>query len=146
MAVMPSHDRREFLQSSVGAAAGLAAGSLLAKGEGASGAHPNVLIIQTDQQSVWTLGAYGSTFVKTPHIDGMAKAGVVLDNYITNSGVCTPSRGCLLSGLYPHVNGAYKNNLPLKAEVATFATVMRDAGYRTGYAGKWHLAGPPKPG
>ena len=146
MAVMPSHDRREFLQSSVGAAAGLAAGSLLAKGEGASGAHPNVLIIQTDQQSAWTLGAYGSTFVKTPHIDGMAKAGVVLDNYITNSGVCTPSRGCLLSGLYPHVNGAYKNNLPLKAEVATFATVMRDAGYRTGYAGKWHLAGTPKPG
>ncbi len=140
---MSTQNRRAFMQSSLGAAAALSLSPLSA---GGGPAHPNVLIIQTDQQALWTLGAYGSTFVQTPHLDGMAKDGVVLDNYITNSGVCTPSRGCLLSGQYPHVNGAYKNNLPLKGDVATFATVMRAAGYRTGYGGKWHLDGTPKPG
>ena len=105
-----------------------------------------MLVIQTDQQSAWTLGAYGGTIIPTPHIDGLGKQGVVLENFLTNSAVCTPSRGCLVSGLYPHVNGSIKNNDPLKPGTATFASVLKAAGYRTGYAGKWHLAGRPKPG
>jgi len=146
MGTMSHRDRRQFLQSSLGAAAGLAAAPLFTNDAGAPPTHPNVLIVQTDQQSAWTLGAYGGTLVKTPHVDSLAASGVTFDHYLTNSGVCTPSRGCLMSGLYPHVNGSIKNNLPMKADAATFATVMRDAGYRTGYAGKWHLNGTPKPG
>lgn len=109
-------------------------------------AKPNVLIIQTDQQSLWTLGCYGGTLIDTPNIDRLAKEGAMLTNFFTNSAVCTPSRGCFVTGRYPHCNGAFRNDMPLHAEEKTFAHVLRDNGYNTGYAGKWHLNGPDSPG
>ncbi|NQU20140.1 MAG: sulfatase-like hydrolase/transferase [Candidatus Nealsonbacteria bacterium] len=133
--------RRGFLQSA--AAATLAAPALGAAG---SDARPNLLIIQTDQQSSWTLGAYGGTLVGTPHIDRIGREGAVLEQFFTNSAVCTPSRGCMITGRYPHSHGAYRNNLELGRDEVTLAELLRRGGYRTGYAGKWHLDGPPKPG
>lgn len=107
---------------------------------------PNLLIIHTDQQSWWTLGCYGGTVVETPHIDRLAKDGALCTNFFTNSAVCTPSRGCFLTGRYPTSNGAYINNIPLNRDEVTFAEVLRRDGYRTGYVGKWHLDGDPRPG
>ncbi|MFT3765679.1 MAG: sulfatase-like hydrolase/transferase [Minicystis sp.] len=104
-------------------------------------AAPNLLIIHTDQQCRWTLGSYGGTLVKTPFIDTIARQGVVLDNFFTNGATCTPSRGCLLTGRYPHQHGAYRNNEPIKGNAVTLAHSLRAAGYKTGYAGKWHLTG-----
>ncbi|MDD2441787.1 MAG: sulfatase-like hydrolase/transferase [Eubacteriales bacterium] len=102
---------------------------------------PNILMILTDQQSCWTLGAYGGTLVQTPHIDRIAAEGARLDNYFTNSAVCTPSRGCLLTGRYPHGHGAFLNDVPLGADEVTLAHILRDHQYETGYIGKWHLDG-----
>lgn len=110
------------------------------------GKKPNVLIIHTDQQSTWTLGCYGGTLVDTPHIDSLANEGVLLKNFITPAAVCTPSRGCLVTGRYPHFHGAYKNNVPLNQDSITFADILKDQGYDTGYVGKWHLDGDPNPG
>lgn len=107
---------------------------------------PNVLLMHTDQQSAWTLSCYGDGLVPTPHIDRLASEGAQLDQFFTNSAVCTPSRGCMLTGRYPHCHGAYRNNIPLNRDEITFAHVLRDAGYETGYAGKWHLDGTPRPG
>ncbi len=107
---------------------------------------PNLLVIHTDQQSWWTLGAYGGTLVSTPHIDCLASEGVRFANFFANSAVCTPSRGCLLTGRYPHCHGAYTNNIPLNRDEITFAHSLRDNGYDTGYAGKWHLDGDRRPG
>ncbi len=107
---------------------------------------PNVLIIHTDQQSSWSLGCYGGTLLETPHVDRIAEEGVRFDQFFTNSAVCTPSRGCFMTGRYPHSNGAYRNNLPLNRDEITFAEVLRQNGYRTGYVGKWHLDGDPRPG
>ena len=109
-------------------------------------ARPNLLVIHTDQQSSWTLGAYGGTLIETPNIDRIAGEGAVLTNFFTNSAVCTPSRGCLLTGRYPHAHGAYTNNIPLNTDEITFAQVLREHGYDTGYAGKWHLDGKRRPG
>jgi len=102
---------------------------------------PNLLVIQTDQQSRWTLGAYGGTLVETPNIDRLAREGVRFENFFTNSAVCTPSRGCLVSSLYPHHHGAYHNDIELRRDVVTIAHILDRAGYETGYVGKWHLDG-----
>jgi len=107
---------------------------------------PNLLIIHTDQQSCWTLGACGGELVGSPHIDRIGAEGAVFDNFFTNSALCTPSRGCMLTGRYPNCHGAWENNLPLNDDEVTLAEVLAAAGYETGYAGKWHLGGEPRPG
>ena len=107
---------------------------------------PNLLVIHTDQQSCWSVSCYGGTLVETPHIDSLAEEGAILTNFLANSAVCTPSRGCLVTGRYPHSHGAFINNIPLNRDEITFAQVLLDRGYDTGYAGKWHLDGTPKPG
>jgi len=107
---------------------------------------PNLLIIHTDQQSAWTVSAYGQPLVETPNIDRIGREGARFEGFFTNSAVCTPSRGCLLTGRYPHAHGAYRNNIPLGRDQITLAHVLQGAGYETGYAGKWHLDGPPRPG
>ena len=106
----------------------------------------NLLVIHTDQQSCWSLSAYGGTLVSTPHIDSLADEGAIFTNFFTNSAVCTPSRGCFVTGRYPHAHGAYRNNISLNRDEVTFAQVLMYNGYDTGYAGKWHLDGTPRPG
>jgi arylsulfatase A-like enzyme len=107
---------------------------------------PNLFIIHTDEQSWWTLGCYGGRMGATPNLDRLAANGAVFHNVFTNSAVCTPSRGCLVTGRYPESHGAYTNNVPLNRDEITFAEVLKRHGYRTGYAGKWHLDGTPRPG
>lgn len=107
---------------------------------------PNLLVIHTDEQSCWTLSAYGGTLIHTPHIDSLADEGAILTNFMVNVAVCTPSRGVFLTGRYEHVHGAYRNNIPLDRDEITFAQALKDRGYETGYAGKWHLDGTPRPG
>lgn len=84
---------------------------------------PNLLIIHTDQLSWWALGCYGGRVVETPNIDRLAAEGARLTNFFTNSAVCTPSRGCFLTGRYPHCHGAYRNNIALNRDEITFARI-----------------------
>ena len=148
--------RRDFL-----AAVGAVAGATALRGQQqrptpSSAGLPNVLILHTDQLSSWALSSYaprlratpnyGKTLVETPHIDRIGRDGAVLTNFFTNSAVCTPSRGCLFTGRYPHSHGAYVNNVELNRDEVTLAHVLKRHGYQTGYSGKWHLDGPPKPG
>jgi len=117
---------------------------------------PNLLIIHTDQLSCWAVSIYakqrtetanyGKVLVKTPNIDSLAQEGAIFYNFFTNSAVCTPSRGCLVTGRYPHSHGAYRNNIEMNRDEVTIAHILQRVGYETGYAGKWHLDGPPKPG
>ncbi len=104
---------------------------------------PNLLVIFTDQQNRWTLGTYGGTLVETPHLDRLAEGGVRFDNFMANSAVCTPSRGCFMTGRYPHCHGAYHNDIELNRDEQTLARVLQGAGHVTGYVGKWHLDGNP---
>jgi len=139
--------RREFIKVGAATVAGLGAlESGMISAEVSSERPPNLLIIHTDQQSSWTLGIYGGTLIDTPRIDTIGREGAVFSNFFTNSAVCTPSRGCFLTGRYPHAHGAYKNNIELNRDEMTLARVLQQNGYETGYAGKWHLDGTPKPG
>lgn len=109
----------------------------------------NLLILHTDQQSQWTVGAYGMDELRgpltTPNLDALAEDGILFTNFFTNSGVCSPSRALMMTGCYATRNGVYRNNMVM-SDIPTLATHLNEAGYLTGYAGKWHLSGNPKPG
>ncbi|WP_135547574.1 sulfatase-like hydrolase/transferase [Paenibacillus cymbidii] len=107
---------------------------------------PNLLLVMVDQLSGWALSRYGSTCVDTPHIDAIGREGATFRQFFTNSALCTPSRGCFMTGRYPHAHGAYANGLRLGDDEVTLAHLLARAGYDTGYIGKWHLAGEPRPG
>ena len=105
----------------------------------------NLLIIQTDEHHFSTLGCYGGTIVKTPHIDWIAENGALCTSFYATTPVCSPSRASLVSGLYPQKTPVTTNNIPLDDSIVTFAELLKRRGYATGYAGKWHLDGNGKP-
>ncbi|MEZ4697292.1 MAG: sulfatase [Rhodothermales bacterium] len=116
-------------------------------------ATPNVLLIVIDDLGWTDVGAYGSSFYRTPAIDGLAQQGIRLTQFYSASPVCSPTRASLMTGRSParlqitnwiggEQNGLlqqaeYRRELPLSER--TIGEVFRDAGYRTGYVGKWHL-------
>jgi len=107
---------------------------------------PNVLFIMSDDHTSQAIGAYGSRLAAldpTPVIDTLAKEGMLFENcYVTNS-ICTPSRACIITGQYSHINGVYTLNERVLPENQTLAIEMRKAGYDTAMVGKWHLKEEP---
>ncbi len=102
----------------------------------------NVVIIYTDQQSLWTVSAYGmQNFLLTPNIDKIAEEWLACEHFYTNANPCTPSRGTFLTGLYPSSHGAFHNNKRIDQTKKTFAHILQENGYKTGYIGKYHLDG-----
>jgi arylsulfatase A-like enzyme len=103
--------------------------------------HPSVIVILTDQQRWDTTGVHGNPADVTPEFDRMARAGTHLEHAITPQPVCAPARAALQTGCWPTTTGVHRNGLPLPDDVPTLAGAFADAGYATGYIGKWHLAG-----
>lgn len=105
---------------------------------------PNILLILPDQMRASAMGCDGNAQVRTPHMDRLAAEGVLFKRTYANVPVCCPARAILMTGTYPHVNGMVANDLRLREEHITIAEILRDAGYRTGFIGKWHLDGGPR--
>lgn len=103
-------------------------------------ASPNVIVFFTDQQRWDTTGAHDNPLGLTPNFDRMAAQGTHVYNSFTCQPVCGPARSCLQTGLYATASGCFKNGVPLPGNVKTLAAYFKEAGYRTGYIGKWHLA------
>ena len=103
---------------------------------------PNLLFVFSDQQTYDMLGCYGNEQIKSPNIDKFAEEGLLFNHCFSNSPTCTPYRGMLMSGKHALHNGCFTNDRPLiPGHGKKFAEVLRDAGYYTGYVGKWHLLG-----
>lgn len=103
---------------------------------------PNLVYVFSDQQSWDMLGCYGNKDLITPHFDRLADEGVRFNYCISNYPLCTPYRGLLMSSQHPLRTGAMQNDLQmLPGNGKYFGEVLRDAGYHTGYYGKWHLYG-----
>lgn len=108
---------------------------------------PNVILIMADDLGYGDLSCYGSTRIRTPVLDGLAKEGVRLTNFYAGATICTPSRMALLTGCYPPRMGwrggvmGYKMamNTGLAPEARTVAELFKDDEYHTGLCGKWHL-------
>ncbi len=105
---------------------------------------PNLLFVFADQMRGTAMGCAGNAQVRTPNMDGLASEGTRFARACANCPVCTPSRGTILTGRYPLSHRATANDLPLPEDELTIAEVLRGAGYRTGYVGKWHLNGVPR--
>ncbi len=104
---------------------------------------PNIVLILTDDHASHAIGAYGSVVNTTPRIDEIAEAGVRLENCFCTNALCTPSRASILTGTYSHVNGVTTLETPIDASQPTFVSQLREAGYRTGIVGKWHMGEGP---
>lgn len=104
----------------------------------------NLLFIFSDQHRSMDIGCYGNEQVKTTNLDKLSLSGMKFSNCISNTPVCVPSRGNLLTGLMPMKHRAATNDLPIDTNVRSVANVLGEAGYHTGYIGKWHLAGVPR--
>lgn len=101
----------------------------------------NVILILSDQLRADCVGCYGNTTIRTPHIDALAAAGVRFANTFSQHPQCAPSRASLLTGRYPHVNGAVSNFTAMGEHEVTLGEMFRSAGYRSIGLGKLHLFG-----
>ncbi|MDA1138621.1 MAG: sulfatase-like hydrolase/transferase [Planctomycetota bacterium] len=101
---------------------------------------PNVIVFFTDQQRWDSTGVHGNPLDLTPNFDRMAQNGTHVQHSITCQPVCGPARSCLQTGLYATTTGCFRNGIPLPKDTPTLADYFKDAGYTTGYIGKWHLA------
>lgn len=107
---------------------------------------PNIVLVVTDQQRRDTVGAYGSTICRTPHTDRVARGGMRFDNAFTPTGLCSPVRCSLLTGVYPHEHrvltnvGLHPVRMELKPGEDLLAGALSAAGYRMGVVGKWHVS------
>ncbi len=107
-------------------------------------ARPNIVLIIADDVSAEDCSPYGNKGVKTPNLDRLAREGMRCDRAFLTCSSCSPSRCSLITGRYPHSTGAMKLHDPLPVEQVTFTEGLRQSGYYTAQAGKWHLGAPTK--
>ena len=100
---------------------------------------PNFVLIIADDMAWDDCGAFGNPFVKTPRLDRFAQEGICFDRAFLTISSCSPSRASLLTGRYPHNTDADELHWPLPKEQSTFVEQLKQAGYWTAAAGKWHL-------
>lgn len=100
---------------------------------------PNVIVFFTDQQRWDTSGLYGNPMDLTPNFDRLAMEGTHCWNACTCQPVCLPARAVLQTGRYASQLDIYNNGGELTIGEKTLGHYFREAGYRTGYIGKWHL-------
>lgn len=106
---------------------------------------PNVLLIVSEDNGP-ELGCYGDPYARTPNLDRLAAEGVRFENAFVPYSVCSPSRACFLTGLYPHQNGqiglATHKFAMYRKDTPSFVTLLQEHGYDTGIIGKLHVNPP----
>lgn len=152
--IKSSMNRRSFLRST--GATLLAAGVSRLR---AATAPPNIVLIVGDDLGYGDLSSYGCPDIKTPHIDGLGKAGIRFTQFYANGPECTPTRCALMTGRYQQRVGGLecaigignvgrydeaiwlqkRGQLGLPAEETSVARMLKTAGYETACIGKWHL-------
>jgi arylsulfatase A-like enzyme len=138
-------NRRDFLRSTgLAATAMLAHGSLLCQ---KPGTRPNILFLLVDDQRNDTLSCAGHPIIQTPEIDSLAAEGVRFSNAFVTTSICAASRASILTGLYERTHGYTFGTPPLSpAHMAqSYPGLMREAGYRTGFIGKYGVKTQGKP-
>ena len=137
-------NRRGFLATTAALAAGCAR-SLQSR----ETRRPNILLVHTDDQAQWAMGAYGNADIHTPHMDRVAREGALFERAFVSTPVCSPARATLMTGLDSIQHGITdwihpRETLGLDAKFTTFPELLKAAGYRLGYVGKWHIGKEPK--
>jgi arylsulfatase A-like enzyme len=110
---------------------------------------PNFLFVYTDDQRWDAMSVVQREqgekarfpWLQTPNMDRLAAEGVRFRNAFVTLSLCAPSRAAFLTGRYNHLNGVANNHTAFPVENTTHSTLLRAAGYATGYVGKWHMGG-----
>ena len=116
------------------------------------GAAPrNILFVLTDDHRYDAIGFMNHPFLKTPHLDMLARGGAHVRNAFVTTALCSPSRASILTGLYAHQHKVVDNNNPVPPGTVFFPQYLQAAGYQTAFFGKWHMGGgeqgdEPQPG
>ena len=97
---------------------------------------PNIVFVFGDQHRAQTTGFSGNPNVQTPHMDTMAREGVVFKTAVSNTPVYTPWRAAFLTSQYPFTNGVFLNDVRLSDRSPTLGTVLRDVGLPYGLYGQ----------
>lgn len=105
---------------------------------------PNILLIMTDDHAYQGVSAYGHNLMHTPNIDRIANEGIRLDRAFVANSISGPSRACILTGKYSHINGFTDNSRTFDGDQPTFPKILREQGYQTAMIGKWHLNSAPQ--
>lgn len=127
---------------------------LFVAGAVSSWGKPNIVFLLADDMGYGDLGCYGHPVIKSPNLDRLAEEGVRLTDCYSASPNCSPARTAILTGRHPYRVGMYDwarfESLHIPESELTVAEVLRDAGYQTMFAGKWHCSGnflkQPDPG
>ncbi len=134
--------RRTFLRNTLlGGAMCAAGGPLYAKPKQPK--QPNIVLLLTDDQSYRTLGCYGNTQAKSPNLDKLAKAGIAFDSAYDTTAICMASRAQVMTGMYEYKTGCNFSHGPLlrdKWNQYAYPVLLRNAGYHTGFVGKFGFA------
>ena len=135
-------NRREFLQSVAGGAAGYSLARVAAVAK-ARRRPPNIIFILADDLGYGDLGCYGQKKIKTPRLDQMAREGLRFTSHYSGHNICSPSRCALMTGKHMGHASVRNNGQSLKRQDVTVPMLLKKAGYRTCMIGKWGLVGRP---
>lgn len=107
---------------------------------------PNFIVFLTDDQGWGDLGCYGHPIIKSPNLDQFASEGMRFTQCYAACSVCSPSRSAILTGRTPYRNGVWRwipggSMYHLRESEITIASLLKNRGYETCHAGKWHLNG-----
>ena len=103
---------------------------------------PNIIVMMTDDHTTQAMSCYGSLLVETPNLDRLAREGMLFESCYVPNAISGPSRACILTGKYSHVNGFTDNSRTFDGDQQTFPKLLHDAGYQTAMIGKWGVGGP----
>ncbi len=106
---------------------------------GKSQQKPNIVLFIADDLGATDLSLYGDPTGKTPNIDALAKESLLFTRAFATSPTCSPSRASFLTGLMPFRNGAHENHAGINEGVKTLPQYLKEIGYRTAIAGKYHI-------
>lgn len=107
---------------------------------------PNIIYIMADDHAAQAISAYGgilSQVFTTPNLDRIGREGIRMESCCVTNSISAPSRGCIMTGQYSHVNGVYTLDDALQPEQDNFAKELQRNGYQTAIVGKWHLKQEP---
>ena len=109
---------------------------------------PNIVFLMSDDQCTYSMGCYGNDDVQTPNLDGLARKGLTFDNHYDTTAICMASRATVMTGMFEFKTGCNFSHGDMTKEIwqKSYPVLLKEAGYRTAFAGKFGFEVTVEPG